>query len=472
MRGDSFDGLARALSRRALTGWLGSSLVTAVAGLGAPAGAAPAMCNPNQRRCGGTCRRITTDRRHCGRCNHRCRPGTRCLDGRCRARPRGGPARRPFPQQLGYGATRLSRAQADLNTDVRAYYRKWKADYLVRVDADQYRIAFGRSAAARKNTVSEGQGYGMIIVATMAGHDPKARTIFDGLWRFVQTHPSEIDSRLMDWNLQQSTGNTSAFDGDADIAFGLLLADAQWGSKGRLNYRAAFNRVIAGVESSTLGPKSRLPMLGDWVKPNDRRFNQYTPRSSDFMPGHFRAFAKATGRNLWNEVSAASSQVIEYIQANFSPGTGLLPDFIQPISIAAKTWRPADPKFLEPPEDHTYNYNAGRVPWRLGADALLNNDGTSAAQAAKISAWAEAATNGVPAAFSPGYRLDGTPLHPSWPYSIFFVAPLGVAAMTTPNQQAWLDAIYATVWNKHVDYYEDSVTLLCLLVMTGNFWQP
>jgi hypothetical protein len=44
--------------------------------------------------------------------------------------------------------------------------------------------------------------------------------------------------------------------------------------------------------------------------------------------------------------------------------------------------------------------------------------------------------------------------------------------MTTPGEQAWLDAIYAVVWNRHEDYYEDSVNLLCLLLMTGNFWQP
>lgn len=108
MTGDRFDRLARALSRRALTGWLGSSLVAAVARMKAPAAAAPATCKPKQRRCRGKCRRIKTDRRHCGRCNHRCRPGTRCINGRCR-QP-GGAARRPFPQQLGYGATRLSRA--------------------------------------------------------------------------------------------------------------------------------------------------------------------------------------------------------------------------------------------------------------------------------------------------------------------------------------------------------------------------
>ncbi|MCQ3980590.1 MAG: hypothetical protein DPW09_44850, partial [Anaerolineae bacterium] len=57
-------------------------------------------------------------------------------------------------------------------------------------------------------------------------------------------------------------------------------------------------------------------------------------------------------------------------------------------------------------------------------------------------------------------------------FTTFFAAPLGVAAMTVPTQQTWLNAIYDAVHNTQEDYYEDSVTLLCLLVMTGNYWDP
>jgi hypothetical protein len=47
-----------------------------------------------------------------------------------------------------------------------------------------------------------------------------------------------------------------------------------------------------------------------------------------------------------------------------------------------------------------------------------------------------------------------------------------VAAMTMDSGQAWLNAIFDVVANRTEDYYEDSVTLLCLLVMTGNWWDP
>ena len=109
---------------------------------------------------------------------------------------------------------------------MRAAYERWKASYLVeagRGDAGQalYRIAFGKPGSDNYAvTVSEGQGYGMIAVAYLAGHDPAAQAIFDGLWRFARTNPSIADDRLMGWHIPvlNPDGNTCAFDGDCDIA--------------------------------------------------------------------------------------------------------------------------------------------------------------------------------------------------------------------------------------------------------------
>jgi endo-1,4-beta-D-glucanase Y len=388
------------------------------------------------------------------------------------------PVLRPFPQHLDYGEVRPSRwTQAQLDTAVRTFYDRWKSRYLIALTGNdghqQYRVAFSRTGGNRDVTVSEGQGFGLMIAATMAGHDPSAQRICEGLWRFARAHPSTIDNRLMDWRVPGGEGNDSAFDGDADLAYGLLLADAQWGSSGAINFRAEFDRTLAGILASTIGPQSRLPILGDWVNPNDSTYNQYTPRSSDLMTGHFRTWARATGVGVWNDVVAASQSTIGILQADYAPSTDLLPDFVQPRSDTDHRPRPATPGFLEGANDGNYNYNAGRDPWRIGADAILHGDTTSAAQAAKIARWAKAATNGNPREFKSGYYLDGTPLPDSDYFSIFFVAPLGVAAMCDPGMQIWLDDIYAAVVaTTDEDYYEESVALLCLMLMTGNFRDP
>jgi hypothetical protein len=449
-------------------------------------------CQPPNGRCGKRCVSLTTTE-NCGSCGRRCQAGEACQDGiccpegqsncrgQCRADCPPPIVNRPFPQRLAYGAIQPTiGTRAERDDHVRAAYDRWKARYLVDASRDGssnrlFRVALGKPGTKNHEaTVSEGQGYGMVIVAHMAGHDPEAQALFDGLWRFVRANPSEIDGRLMDWRVPGGDGNDSAFDGDCDIAYGLLLADTQWGSGGTIDYRAAFDQTISGIVASTIGPESRLPLLGDWAKgkPDNDRYNQYAPRTSDFMPGHFRAFRRATGSAVWDAVVSACQETVDSLQAQFSPNTGLLPDFVQPTSVSDHTPRPADSGFLEGPHDGDFEYNAGRDPWRLATDALLNGDARSAAQVRKIGEWARATTNGDPRAFRAGYRLDGS----TWPesnyFTTFFVSPLGVAAMLDANAQAWLDAIYAAVHDRQEDYFEDSVTLLCLLVMTGNFWDP
>ena len=361
--------------------------------------------------------------------------------------------KRPFPQHTRYASGTIlpsHRTQAQLDDDVRAYYGVWKSTFLKK-DGDLYRVSFGSTNPAR--TVSEGQGYGMVIVAMMAGHDPDAQSIFDGLWKFARKYPSNRDPRLMAWQVPPGT-DSSAFDGDADIAYGLLLAHAQWTSDSAIDYRGAAREVIEGMRASTIGPQSRLPMLGDWVDPNGTKHHQYTTRTSDFMPAHFRAFG-------WPDVVKATQALIDSLQREHA----LVPDFV--VNGA-----PAPPHFLEAASDGDYGYNAGRVPWRLGTDAVLHGDRKSREQARRIAAWARIATNGNPLQLRGGYRLDGTPFPDRDYFTIFFASPIGVAAMTDATQQQWLNDIYETVRARHEDYYEDSVTMLCLIAMSGNAWSP
>lgn len=361
---------------------------------------------------------------------------------------------------------------AQTNAHVAAYYDYWKDHWLKPEPGGQgWRVLSDNSG----KTVSEGQGYGMVVVPLMAGHDPQAKTIFDGLWQFRLAHPSENDSRLMDWNVPNSSdGNDSAFDGDADIAYGLLLAHAQWGSNGAINYLEQAKSVIAGIRAKTIGPTSKLPMLGDWVNPIGSTYSQWTTRSSDFMPGHFRAYGAATGDSAyWTSVVTAVQNVITNIQSNEAAATGLLPDFVQLVGTPRDP-QPAAPNLLEGPDDGHYWYNAGRDPWRLGVDAILNNDPTTLAQVQRINQWARTSTGANPNNVKGGYQLSGTALN-SWS-DLFFISPLAVAAMTgtTAADQTWLNSLYSRIYQSHStgDYYADAVTLQSLLAVTGNMWDP
>jgi hypothetical protein len=407
-----------------------------------------------------------------------------CLAGPALSLQAALPPARPFPQHTAYAAGSIlpsQRPRSELDAQVVAAYFRWKGHYLARAGQEsdghpRYRVV--HSPGPDGFTVSEGQGYGMVIVALLAGAEPEAQTIFDGLWEYFNDHRSAIDRRLMDWKVAADESrptpgeDDSAFDGDCDIAYALLLAEAQWGSSGRIDYRREAAQTIAGIRESTIGAQSHLPLLGDWVGASGPPYGEGTPRSSDFIPDHFRAFARFTGDAVWAQVLAAVASDVTSLQDRFSPATGLLPDFIVRTSDSDPRPKPAPPSFLEAETDGAYSYNAGRDPWRLGVDALLNGDPGSRKAALAITRWARAATGGTPRSVQAGYRLDGSALPGSDYFSTFFVAPLGVAAQLDANLQPWLNAIWEAVQAETQGYYEDSVTLLSLLVMSGNAWDP
>lgn len=383
--------------------------------------------------------------------------------------------RRPFPQRLRLPGTR-SRLGGDPlvhEEAVLAAYQDWTESWLAQAPpatdgSPRYRV---RTGGEDSPTVSEGQGYGMVLVATMAGADPLAQARFDGLWRFAQDHASVRDPRLMDWHvpadeLDEGGADNSAFDGDADIAMGLLLADAQWGSDCGVDYRAAAARVLEGLQESAVGPDSRLPLLGDWVGVWEDDYDQWDFRSSDVMPAHFTAFAALDP--AWEDVREQSLLAAEAVERQLGPQTGLLPDFA--LDGGDGAWE-ARPNYLEGPTDDDWSYNAVRAPWRLG-QAGLEGDERAASLALGMSRWAEQETGGDPTALRAGYRLDGGTLQGSGYWHPLFAATLGPAAMNDIHGQAWLDAIWAAVAAERHDYYSDTVSLLAMLVMTENTWLP
>src|SRR5262249_6937005 len=92
-----------------------------------------------------------------------------------------------------------------------------------------------------------------------------------------------------------------------------------------------------------------------------------------------------------------------------------------------------------------------------------------------IEDWIQGATGGDPAQIRSGYRLDGTP-SPNTDYlSMAFVAPLGVGAMVDASNQTWLNKVWALVVATPITaegYYENTLKLLAMIVLSGNWWSP
>lgn len=375
----------------------------------------------------------------------------------------------PFPQSflnLGRGSaealiTPVNFSLAEMNGIVTRYYQYWRTKYLKpsRIVKGDYKIAFDRSGT----TVSEAMGYGMLITVLMAGEDPEAQHYFDGLDRFRKRYPSDINSAFMAWKIpagEKAVRNDSATDGDMDMAMALLMAHRQWGDARYLNEADV---LIHALATTMVRPDCSL-RLGDW---DTETSGIVLTRTSDFMPTHFKAFQKATGDGIWFGVQTRCYAILSDLQQEYAPKTGLIPDFAE---FKNGHWRPAQPGALEGPYDGEYSYNACRVPWRIGWAAEGAGDPEAKRILKRLMSWV---VNHVdePDDFKAGYYLNGKGLRGGNFDSACFISPTGVAAMST-DQQPWCDQVFEYAKNQKEGYYEDSVNLLCLLVISGNAWLP
>jgi endo-1,4-beta-D-glucanase Y len=366
-----------------------------------------------------------------------------------------------------------------MDAAVAACYDQWKARYVHPGCAPGQAYVFYNleGQAERKDaiSVSEGHGYGMLLAAYLAGHDPSARQLFDSLHAYFRAHPSSFHPDLMSW--QQVEGcrdrpgdDDSASDGDLDIAYALLLADRQWGSAGAVNYLAEARKVIAAIREADLNRKNPSVKLGNAAQAGEE-VNDI--RTSDFMPDHFRAFGRATNAPIWAALIDHGYTVVQSLQTRHAPTTGLLPDFVRRVNTDAPI--PAKPKFLESKYDGDYYYNACRVPWRLGLDYLINGDERSRAVLAKINEFIERAAGGNPDSIRAGYFLKtGKAIDPD-DETLAFTAPFAVAAMIDARDQPWLDRLWTRLSAERTSeetYFDQTVALLCMVAISGNWWSP
>ncbi len=402
-------------------------------------------------------------------------------------------AARPFPQHTAYTQGTIkpdSVSQEQLDNYVRRVYDEWKARYLVRPkkQPDQYYVFYNREGINEpKNAVScsEGHGYGMLATVLMAGYDDQAKVFFDGLYRFYKAHPCATDPALMGWQqikrhngdivntppYDQEDGSFSATDGDMDIAYALLLADKQWGSDGAINYGKEAKILISAIMKNEVNTEEWILKLGSWASDCDPDYATGT-RSSDFMLSHLKAFQAATGDPGWGKVADQTYAIINSLFGRQSPATGLLPDF---SSKKGDQYVPADPHYLEGAYDGDDYYNSARVPWRIPIDYLVSGDARALKQIAALNRWIQTSSEGEPSNINAGYRLDGSRIVEEEQNVMVFIAPFAVSAMIDAGNQQWLNALWDHMASTPTDactYFDNSVRLLVMITVSGNWWMP
>ena len=391
---------------------------------------------------------------------------------------------KPFPQHTVYakGSIKPNQySQSQLDTSVENFYLKWKKHYL-RFTSDNTQCYVycnadglwrGGNKSANSISLSEGHGYGMLIEVVMAGYDQEAHTIFNKMVTFFKQHPSNINHKLMAWDQTRDSlinehNSDDATDGDLDIAYSLLMADKQWGSAGKYNYLEEAKNVINALMKTNVNPYTKTMIMGDFTEKGEPYYND--TRSSDFIPGYFKAFARVTGDSNWVSITNKGYRLMSFMQKRYSPNAGLLPDFIKGCN---KVPRPAGPYFIEKREDGGYSYNACRIPWRIASDYIVSGDKRDSAMLAPINKWIIKKCKNDPNRIVDGYSLSGKAGIGASGDNFIFIGTFGTGAMIDARNQLWLNRIWDYALSEPLadeEYYGNTVKMLCMIVMSGNWW--
>lgn len=372
-------------------------------------------------------------------------------------------------------------SDAQMDAVIKQHYDAWKTNLLVDVPT----VPGGKAVHFNQPgylAVSEGMGYGMLLTVLMAGYDPQAQAIFDGLLRTVRARPAysipndTARPYLMDWRLagdgsstDAAGGGWNALDADEDIAMALLMADRQWGSAGTWNYKQEGINTINAMKVWNMKPDG-TPMA-----------NLRTSRTSDYMIGHFRAYAAATGDGFWNTAVDRTFDLVNRMQTTYSPGVGLVPDFI--VDVDTSSPRPSPGGQIESPWEGNYFANGQRDPWRWGTDYVFTGDARWKGVLTKMTDFFVKANGGSPGnpsdylgTMAVGYHLDGTSMNSEfgnpWP-ARGLVAGAMNGAQIDAKYQSYVNACWDWLVAKWVPaYYDAELTLLSEIVAAGDWWNP
>jgi endo-1,4-beta-D-glucanase Y len=381
-------------------------------------------------------------------------------------------ARNPFPHDGTYpGCTKPPAAAGKF---IVSAYNKWKSKFVT---------TSGSSAQVNRpengDVVSEGIAYGMLIAVYM-----NDKALFDGLWTYwmnnAAVRSASGQTGLMTWRIGGLGGSGSALDADEDAAFALLMASRQWGG----TYTAALATDLIGlVYTSDIDAATGTPKGG----------NQYIAGNGDptnpsyFAPAYYRVFAGA-GVDPAHNWNAVATRVYQILGGSIVNANGLTPAW---CNFPACTQPATNVGSANVNTDMIFQYDAHRVPWRIGVDYCWNG-GTVVPMAGKT--YLDRATGffggklGV-SLIADMYMLDaaGTAAMPGAGYnSMSVVGTAGVGGMASGTNAAFVQSSYQLVLDgvnralmdvsavtgaqSGYSYYNATVGLLTLLTMTGNFY--
>lgn len=324
---------------------------------------------------------------------------------------------------------------ANTTPDLSALYESWKNDFTTHEGASGYlRVLQNKD---RETTVSEGQGYGMLLAAY--NNDTEA---FDKLWGYTKLYLNERG--LMHWQIDRYgsvTGRNGATDGDEDIAFALLVAYRLWGK-----YEDEARTYIDAIYTYEVEKETYV------LKPGDVWGGSHITNPSYCAPAYYRMFAEFTHEDGWLRVLDTCYAVIGKSR---NTKTGLVPEWTTAEGGIAYD-------LTHNKNRDNFSYNAIRVPWRTALDWVWNEE----PRAYTINDHMTDFFDKQKKLYS-GYTLSGKPTVSY--FDATFAAGIAVGSLASNNVMFRDEMIKRLIEMTSNNYYGATLRLLSLMLIMDKF---
>lgn len=239
--------------------------------------------------------------------------------------------------------------------DARRAYTDWKEVYVKSSNVpdpdNMLRVFTGPQGQGM--TTSEFQGYAMVFAAHLEADD----TVLEKLWNYAQYYFNDVG--LMKWKVDRdgiAEYNSSALDGDVDIAIALDYAARRWPNQGWEERAEAYiNNIIKPGGYSHL--RTSPINTDEWPRWKRGLYLNY------LATAYMERFRERTGDERWVDIAIPNTYaLLDYSYENF-----VLPAWF--VDAEGRPVKPNDPWNSGP---NRHDAGATRTNWRIASHYLIS----------------------------------------------------------------------------------------------------
>jgi endoglucanase len=372
----------------------------------------------------------------------------------------------PFPQTAAYSSSDLvvssSKTVSFTTTTNATYSSANKANALkgrflewmsnMYVESGNYaRIKFDVSSY----TVSEGIGYGMLLMVYFSDATTSYEPQFKKLWNYYDQRKNT--NGLMNWKISDFSTSCSgndcngATDGDLDVALALIMGYYQFGNA---DFKTAAQTLLNDIYDHEVETNSTQAGYAGLLRPGDMWNSYYNP--SYFSAGAIRVF-KSFDSNNPSRWDAVLSKNYTMLKANMgSYNTGLVTDWCD------KAGNPVNGNSTT-----MFKSDAVRTPWRIAMAASWFNDADANSYVTTVANWISSKVGTDTSKIFAEYYQNGNTTQ-GWTNSQY-LGTFASALVSANVNQTLIDNIWVKMMQKSDDagYFNASLRLLTGLFISG-----